>query len=122
MIFIELWEDFENKFDYLENEIDIRVYSIKIELDEIEKKRNDQIDVFEKKVLRRNKLLNKFHINRRIESSSENIIGLFYNEFNDNQNFNSSYHTFSKARTNEIDDQSFLTSFIQINFKKIFLT
>ena len=88
-------------------------------MDAIEKKTNNQIDVFEKKLFR-NKLFNSFQINKKTESLRENVIGLFYNEFNDNQKVYLSYTRFSRPCSTEIEDQSFLASFIQANFKKHF--
>jgi hypothetical protein len=75
-----MFEDFESRINYFEQQIELRVQSVFNELDKFEDLFINQINFFQKKVLRKkNKKLCRMRIGK-LFINRENF-GIFYNEF-----------------------------------------
>ena len=76
-------DDFEAKFEYFQNLIEIRIQSLFIEIDRIEEDLFEEINKIEQKILinNSNEKRIKFSIGSKILEISKNSLGTIYNEY-----------------------------------------
>ena len=109
-MFIEFTSSYEKKFDFIEFIINVRLQSLKNEIEKYAEKSLKFVDVFEKSLINNKVYSNSYSLAKKIGDIKMHQAGIFYNEYA--KDWGIPYYTSIDAYGSEpIDNDQFVVSF-----------